>query len=143
MSKKEYQWCGKPVKIRFGYCMVETDKEHPLMWYNYECSLPPSSGLASVAAIEINYEGEKFCISNHEGIGYHKITNGGYMDIAHFNLPAENFSPSRLHCFYLTKFDLKGYENIERKREAWRKDNHPEEYKKLQAMKTNITKSKK
>jgi len=52
-TDQKYFWQGKPVKVQFGYCKVQENKERPLWWYNYECFLIKSKKCTIIDAIKI------------------------------------------------------------------------------------------
>jgi hypothetical protein len=116
--KSRYKWKGTPVKVKFGYCVVSKNEEKPLCWYNYECSLDDFN-YSIIPAVKILGE-EDFCISNHFGIGIHKLLNGGMDNYKHFLLPVGDFSENSKTCFcYFKELDLDGYSEHEAGREKW------------------------
>ena len=76
-TDQKYFWQGKSVKVQFGYCKVQENKERPLWWYNYECFLSKSKKCTIIEAIKIEGK-EPFVIANHFGIGVYKLMNGGW-----------------------------------------------------------------
>jgi hypothetical protein len=127
---KKYQWQGEPVKVIFGYCLVKENKEKPMWWYNYECR---QDGTAVIPALQITTQNDhSFFISNHYGIGVHKLINGGWPGCTHFSLNGGEFTGR--HTLMYTVFDLDGYEKHEANRRIWQKENHPEEYEKQQKL---------
>jgi hypothetical protein len=131
MSK--YQWQGELVKVEFGNCIVRENKENPLCWYNYECH-PNANGLACIPAIKITTkDGDSFMLANHFGIGIHKLRNGGWPNYRHFSLDGKFSTKPRLKY---TEFNLEGFERYEAERNKWQQKNYPEEWKKLQAIRS-------
>jgi hypothetical protein len=136
-SNQKYFWQGEPVKVQFGYCKVQENKEHLLWWYNYECSLNKSRLYTIIEAIKIETE-NPFVISNHFGIGVYKLINGGWPDCEHYSLPLESFSP----CKPIEQdeiFNIEGYSNHERGRIKWFFEVYPEESKRLKNLKKHIS----
>ena len=131
----KYQWQGENIKIKFGNCIVEENKEKPLYWYNYECSLQ-HDGKACIPAIQITTkEGQVFVIANHFGIGVHKLINGGWPNYTHFSLNGKFSTNPQLRY---GEFDLDNYSVYEAEREKWQKKTSPEEYKKILALRKMI-----
>lgn len=137
MSQK-YQWQGKPVKVEFGYCIVEANQEKPLWWYNYECALDRDVKSCISAIRVVPESGPSFLISNHFGIGVHKLLNGGWPNYQHFSIEGD-FSPSSADPWQL-KFDLSGFEDHESKRRTWQKENFPAEFKRMEALRMSAQK---
>lgn len=142
MKRNNYQWHGEPVKTRFGYCTVIENKDKPLWWHNYECchdeyagdGVRRTAGEAKDAIIPAilvtSSDGHEFCISNHFGIGVHKLINGGWPSHRHFSLPIEGFcgdlSRDEHMMYVIRKFDLEAFETHEAARLEWQKRTHPE-----------------
>lgn len=146
MSKK-YQWQGEFVKVRHGSCAIKENTEKPLFWYNYEClnainydhkDESSYSEEATLHAIQVDYHGSIFTISNHFGIGYHKLINGGLPNFSHFSLPNETFHEQSE--WNIRNFDLQGYEKHEAERRLWQKKNYPIEYQKMEDFKNSFIK---
>lgn len=138
MISKKYKWQGDPVKVRFGYCFVKTNKEKPICWYNYECSIKHEDN-ALIPAIQITtYDNEVFVIANHFGIGINKILKGGWPNATHFSLPKLNFTESNMHAFVIKEFNEIEYSIHESERIKWQKENYPVEFEKLQSLKRMI-----
>lgn len=132
----KYQWQGEKIKVKFGNCIVERNKEKPLYWYNYECFLQYDDK-ACIPAIQITYNDRVFIIANHYGIGVHKLINGGWPNYTHFSLDGIFSTNPQLKY---SKFDLDGYSKYEAEREKWQKKTSPEEYKKILALRDMISK---
>lgn len=147
----EYKWNGQPAAVEFGSCLVRTNEENPLWWYNFECY---PSGKAHIPTLRITIEhGSRVCftsntfigkekmytfmISNHFGIGVHKLLNGGWIEYTEFSIEG-SFSTNI--AARITKFDLEGYEAHEAERAKWQQRNHPEEWAKKQALRYTIRK---
>lgn len=127
--KNKYKWHGKPVKTTFGNCIVRTDKDRPLCWYNYECA---ENGMACIPAIRVETkEGQSFTIANHFGIGVYKLMKGGWPDCTHFSLEGEFSTIPQLK---ISEFDADGYAQHEAERNKWQERHFPEEYKKMRAI---------
>jgi len=133
---KNYQWQGKPVKVRFGGCLVKQIKDKPLWWWNYECDNPKGSAYIPTLEIETQ-DGEVFLISNHYGIGVHKLENGGWPNYVHFSVEGKFEETDTLTW---DKFKLHFYEEHEAGRARWQKENYPEEYQKKRALLDSIVK---
>lgn len=144
----KYQWHGKPVKVRFGYVNQKENTEKPLYWYNFEChnrrqlddTYQPDrmcSGdgrkFALIPAIEVTQDGVTWVIANHYGIGVNKLLKGGWPNSSHFSLTG-NFTESAEHCFKNTQFNLEEYEYHESERRKWQKENYPEEFERMEAL---------
>lgn len=140
MNRKLF-WQGEPIKTEFGYCNVSENTDKPLWWYNYECNLDPMIGkVAAIPAIKITYADYSFCISNHFGIGYHKLTHGGWPNYSHFSLPLDSFVQDHHPEFNIYNFDLEGYENHEAKRRNWQHREFPVEFEKSEQLSKLINK---
>jgi len=134
MSK--YQWQGEPVKVEHGYCMVKTNKDKPLWWYNYECR---KNGSAAIFALKVTTkDGYSFIISNEYGIGSHKLKNGGWPSYRHFSLDGTFHTNMKSKQ---TTLDLEGFQQHEAEREKWFKENYPIEYEEIDALKRIVTRS--
>lgn len=125
-----YQWQGKKVNVKFGVCIPEINTEKPLMWYNYELTAL-SSG--RIYAIEITYYDEIFVISNHYGIGEHKLLCGGWPNKPHFSLDGEFYNTGQRPII-----DLEGYEEHERYRKRWQRRTYPKQMKKIDSLINNL-----
>lgn len=137
--KTNYQWQGELIKVKFGNCVVKVNKDKPLWWYNYDCSLTHEDS-ACIEAIKITTkDGYTFMIANHFGIGIHKVSNGGWPNYGHSSLDGE-FS-TKPQC-RLVDFDLEGYEQYQQGRRAWQKENYPEEFANSERLRGLIRKSK-
>ena len=134
MSK--LQWQGENIKKWFGYCKVKECYEKPLMWYNYEVHL--SGNIELIPAIKIEYQGELFCISNHFGIGYYKLSTGGWPNCKHFTLPVNTFEENHDLAFNIHQFDLNNFSQWESGREKWQKENFPVEYERIMTLRNQI-----
>lgn len=136
MSK--YKWQGEPVKAEFGHSYVDFNEEKPLYWYNYEC-LGATRG-ACIPSIKItSKDGEVFYISNHYGIGAHKLSKGGWPNMPHFGIPnTAKFEEDKRPPFGLRTLDLEGFEAYEQERKTWQSLKYPEEYKRVQALRDSI-----
>ena len=140
----KYQWQGEPVRVEFGLCKVKANKNKPLWWYNYECELNAPALQAILPAVRITMPSEEqFCIANHYGVGVHKLLLGGWPDCAHFSLPLEAFEPSRKKFYQWKDFDEFEYSKHEAKRRQWRKENYPEEFEKVEALRQEFLKYRK
>ena len=123
-TDKQYFWQGKPVRVQFGYCKVQENKEKPLWWYNYECFLNKTEECTIIEAIKIEVK-KPFVIANHFGIGVYKLMHGGLPDCEHYSLPLESFSP----CKPIEQdeiFNIEGYSDHERGRIKWFFEKYPE-----------------
>lgn len=132
MSK--YKWQGEPVKTVFGHSYVDMNEEKPLFWYNFECQ--GATRGACLPTVQITTKGgEVFYIANHYGIGAHKLSKGGWPNMPHFSISKDcKFEPDRTPPFGMRKLDLEGYEAHEKERDNWRRLAHPEDYKRIEAL---------
>jgi len=136
MKKNKYFWQGEPVKVEFGNCIVKKNKEKPLWWYNYECSLEPMYEKACIPAIRITASwGEPFVISNHCGIGVYKLMKGGWPDSTHFSLDGKFSTKPQLK---ITEFDLEAFQQHEAERRKWQIETYPEEMAKIKGLEDMI-----
>lgn len=143
-----YQWQGVPVEVRFGTVRVEVEKDKPLYWYNFEILEMRTS---RVTALEVTYQEpgsdskQVFCISNHFGVGVHKLEAGGWPNKQHFSLPKDftEYTAEEWTEYEQipTSFDPLGFANHEFKRDEWQKKNYPEEYGNRQALIDSFRKS--
>lgn len=134
--KNNYQWQGEPVKVEFGLSIVKENSEKPLWWYNFECNDSFPKGRAAIPAIRITTNNDySFILSNHSGIGVHKLINGGWPNYAHFSLPDDGFTKGG---FKITEFDELEYCRHEADRNKWQKENYPEEYKQVESLRKII-----
>ena len=133
MEKGKYQWQGEPVKVYFGNCVISTNKEKPLYWYNYECIQISINGSYNFPAILVECHDQKFVLSNHYGIGVHKLLRGGWPNMTHFSLDEGKFRFNE-DDYKIEEFDEKGYLEYEKARSEWQKWAYPEEYEKTQQL---------
>lgn len=139
-QKNKYQWQGENIKVEFGYCHVKENTDKPLWWYNYECNMDGEFGKTLIDCIRITTSyGKPFIISNHCGIGVHKLMNGGWPNYAHFSLDGK-FTESHWEMV-IRKFDLNGYEQHESNRGKWQEKNFPEEYKQKKSLRASFARS--
>lgn len=135
----EYKWQGEPVKVEFGYGIVNTDEEKPLYWYNYECETDPSGiSKTEIPAVRVTYKDQVFVIANHFGCGVHKLENGGWPNIGHMSLPDDSFKPCKDEWCYFPKYDRASFSEYEKERRLWQEQTYPEEYAKSEALKEAI-----
>lgn len=135
----KYQWQGEAVKIKFGNCIIERNKEKPLYWYNYECHLQHGEK-ACIPVIQITTkDNQVFIIANHFGIGVHKLINGGWPNYTHFSLNGKFSTKPQLKY---AEFDLDNYSVYEAEREKWQKKTCPDEYNKMLQLRKIINKQK-
>ena len=131
-NKKTFEWQGEEVKVKFGLALTKTNKDKPLYWYNYEVSLEETimQGNTLISAIQIETSrGSKFVISNHFGIGVHKVLNGGYPNIQHFSFSDDvEFKEHPEYETYDGEFQLEEFEEHESNRRKWQKENFPVEF---------------
>ena len=129
-NKPDYRWQGEPVKVEFGYCRTEYNKEKPLWWSNFECY--PDT-MAAIEAIRItDKRGYSFMISNQFGIGVNKLLKGGWPDQRHYSLYGEFDKYRTPHC---KEFDEESFVIYEQMRRKWQKTFFPEEFKEMEALK--------
>lgn len=122
-------WQGVPVQVKYGYCIVEPDKEKPLYWWNYHCR---ETGICKLAAICVNCDGYVFCIYNGHGIGWFKLSKGGWPDEGHSHLPVDTFTED--NSYEITEYDRLSFQRELYYTHKWRKENYPEEYKRVEAL---------
>lgn len=132
-EKNQYQWQGEPVKVEFGTCVVEENKDKPMWWYNFECNLTHPKGIAVIEAVRVIHETGSFILANHCGIAVHKLLNGGWPNYAHFSLDGD-FKASKSPVYKITEFDLFGYELHEAGRRKWQRENFPAEFERSEAL---------
>jgi len=134
---KRYQWQGEPVTVTFGMMTVKKNTEKLLYWYNYECVQNAPDERAIILALKIEIGEHVFYISNHCGIGVHKLLNGGWPSHAHFSLPEDGkFEATKMNAIY--KFNEECYAQYESERRDWQKKNYPEEFKRSEALRDVI-----
>jgi len=124
-TDQKYFWQGKPVKVQFGYCKVQENKERPLWWYNYECFLSKSKKCTIIEAIKIEGK-EPFVIANHFGIGVYKLMNGGWPNCEHYSLSLGTFSPCEPTKQNLI-LNYEGFSDHERGRIKWFFEKYPKQ----------------
>lgn len=147
MSK--YQWQGEPVKIELGQVILKENKDKPLYWYNFECNMRlnlnneyeyhHSSNNYKIGicdAVKIIHSNGEFIIANHFGIGIHKLLNGGWPNYQHFSLDGKFEATSWKENIHLKKFDELGFSKHEAARRKWQKENYPEEFEKMENLKS-------
>lgn len=141
MKIKELQWQGEPIKIRFGFMGVSTNKEKPLYWYNYECR---DNGYAAFLCIEIKQHGQTWYIDNSYNYGIKKLRAGGWPNHGHKSLPDNTFAFTEVRdkgdiaIMLESEFDEESFAEDEAKREKWIKENfsnHPDYSKMIAARK--------
>ncbi|TXK52364.1 hypothetical protein FVR03_01220 [Pontibacter qinzhouensis] len=137
MSNK-YQWQGEPVKTVFGHSFVDFNEEKPLYWYNFLCT--DATRGACIPSIQVTTKsGEVFYISNHAGIGAHKLSKGGWPNMPHAGIPnTAPFEPDHRPPYGLRKLDLEEYEQFESDKNHWQRTRYPEEYKKMEGLREAI-----
>lgn len=132
MSKVKYQWHGEPVQVEFGNCVVKDNKDKPLWWWNYECAMERPSGMACIPVVRItDNTGYSFMIANHDGIGVHKLLNGGWPGHQHFTVSGKFSSTPELKY---DSFDEVAFAEHEAARDKWQKETYPEEWEKNQQL---------
>lgn len=128
------EWQGEPVKIDCGYCTVTPIADKPLFWFNYECANSETPGEAKIPALKVKCkDGDEFVISNHFGIGIHKLNRGGWPDQQHFSLPMDKFTSAGGE-YIILHFDKKEFDQYELKRDEWQMKEHPEEWTRIQGL---------
>lgn len=133
---KKYRWHDEPVKVEFGICKVEENKEKPLWWYNFDVAM----GKEEIPAVRVTYGEHSFVISNRYGEGEEKLRRGGWPNFPHASLPDDLFSVTGIGF----KYDPDGINDWNAKRDKWQKENlsHLDDYKKSQSLKQVILKSR-
>lgn len=147
MENFNYEWQGDPVEVKFGFCKVLEVPEKPLWWYNYECSInrvrnASERRFALIPAIQVTQYGRTFVLANHFGIGHNKLIKGGWPNHAHFSMSGCKFTEDNSPEWKRTSFYYDGYAKHEAEREKWQRENYPEEYKQIEALKAGFYKSK-
>lgn len=132
--KRNYKWQGEPVKVKFGCSVVKYNKEKPMYWYNYECSLNAPSMTAIIPTVKVITPNDSFVISNHYGIGVYKLLKGGWPNCTHFSVDDDSFTENRRYM--ISRFNDEGYAIHEAERRKWQKETYPEEYRKLEAIRS-------
>lgn len=132
------QWHGEDVAVRYGFCDVETNTEKPLYWYNYHCR---ETGKARLHAVEITpKEGNPFVIYNGHGIGWFKLSKGGWPNEGHASLDIETFTEDKE--WTIDSYDQVNFRmEIARERE-WFAAKYPDEEKKREALLAIINRKK-
>lgn len=126
-----YKWHGEPVQVEFGFSEVIPKEEMPGYWLNYE----HSQGKKWIESLKVTtQDGKEFCISNHSGIGVNKLLKGGWPSNSHFSLPLDTFHPDPLGV--VLEFNRDAWEEQERNRDAWLKENNPDVWAKRKALLT-------
>lgn len=141
------KWQGEPIIARFGFSIVKENKDKPMWWYNFECNVHQNSydeyipsygmmGIAAIPAIEVTQHEQTFVIANHFGIGWHKLINGGSPTYSHFSITDGKFSQDNGKEWVFKEFDEEGFVKHESERSKWQKENFPEEWQNVQALKS-------
>jgi hypothetical protein len=141
MKYKNLHWHGNPIDVQFGFMGVSTNKENPLWWYNYECSL--NHGFAVVSAIRIKQNNQVWYICNDYNLGMRKLRNGGWPNFGHRSLPDDNYSFTKIRNrediakIMEADFNEESYAFNEAAREKWQKEKYggTYEWEKSQALK--------
>jgi hypothetical protein len=129
-EQPKLQWQGQDVEVKYGYCDVVTNTEKPLYWYNYHCR---NNGKARLNAIKvITKEGNEFVIYNRHGIGWFKLSKGGWPNEGHASLPTETFVEDNL--YKVTEYYQEAFRNEAAMREKWLEEKYPLDYKKMQSL---------
>ena len=135
MSK--LQWQGEDVTVRYGFCDVITS-EKPLYWYNYHCR---ENGSARLAAIEVTTkDGKPFVIYNGHGIGWFKLSKGGWPNEGHSSFDGQEFVESSDHI--ITEYDQLMFRMEHGRQEAWFNEKYPEAIKQKEALLAMINRYK-
>ena len=138
-GSKVLKWQGEKIKATPVIVAVRQNVEKPLCWYNYEVHkyITENSYATDRALLEgilIEYKDQKFCISNHLGVGINKLRKGGWPNHAHYSLPIENIVEDSYPISISTSFNLDDFLDHEAQRTKWMKDNFPIEYEKHRAL---------
>lgn len=138
---REFQWNGEKVKdVKFGYVVQEPNEKQPMYWYNWEVAKQFENGISSgkfatIPAVQITTQtGKPFCIANIAGMGVRKMENGGmwYSQPGHFSLDG-NFTEYEELAIY--EYNHLDYVVYQAGLDKWQKENYPEDYAKLEAIK--------
>ena len=121
-------WNGEPAKFKGLEYTVTEVKEKPLSWQN---SLVGTRR----QAIEIDYSGHTFIIDNQDGLGFIKVTEGrGLFKFAHKSV----INPINISYINDKEVNKQLKTRLIRTQKAqyksWALINHPQEYKRLQAL---------
>lgn len=131
----KYYWQGELVKVEFGYSLIKPNKEKPLYWYNYECSL----GTEKIPAIRVIIDKDtSFVLANHFGIGVHKLMSGGWPGKQHFSLTDHLFHRSDDPLYLIHDYNESKFIEYELGRDEYFKESCPDEYKKIQDLRKLI-----
>lgn len=140
ISSNRLYWQGDLVFVKYGYCLEFLNHERPLWWSNYFCTTsedPETDPGTQLHAIQVSYHNEKFCIWNGYGYGWLKLIKGGSPTQGHFSLSDDKFTEDNF--FKITEFDEKGFTSFLIKKDKWANQMHPEEYKKMIALRKAIS----
>lgn len=131
------EWQGQPVKVKYGFCEVYTNKDKLLLWSNYfTLTSTGIMGKAQIKAIEVTTkDGEVFYLANMYGIGYFKLSHGGWPNYSHYSFNTE-FEFVEDDAYIDTSFNKDLYEKFVLNLEQWREENysHTDEYKKYKEL---------
>ncbi len=137
-QKRIVQWQGEDVNVVFGFCEVKENTEKPLYWYNYDIAI----GESKIPAIKVitNHDHE-FVISNRHGVGIEKLVRGGWPNFPHASLELDDFQESNENH---EEYNPEALNKRDREAEQWFENNfgHTEDWKKSQALKEMILKSR-
>lgn len=144
MSRIIHRWQGEPVEPEYGWFHAKPNIRKPLSWYNYECSLESNAhdGSTAIEAIRFEYNGKLMVISNHFGIGIHKLKHGGWPTHQHFSFGEGRFMVGSPNLFHYRKLDEKAFAEHEAKRERWMKEVDPIGYERIIELRRLITKNR-
>ena len=140
-SYSKYQWQGTFVRVEFGYSEIYPNKEKPLWWSNYECSLV-DDGVAIIPSVRVHYNKTSFVLANHFGIAIHKLENGGWPNMQHFGLQDDNFTATDKSFYNITRFNQAAYKHREQQRSKWMQINYPQQFEQMQALQKMIRSGK-
>ena len=122
-------WNGE--KALFQACIVRLlqDDEKPLWWQNAYVG-------QEIQAIEISYSGSTWRISNMNGTGYYKVTEGqGSPQCGHASLGKHEFVKYISPAEMTTKLDMEGIAAHNKIVEDFQRTKDPVQFEKIQSLK--------
>lgn len=126
-------WNGEP-KALFTACIIKPkkDERRPLVWWNAFTDIDRQ-------AIEITYEGEKWCIDNAHGTGFYKVTKGmGSPSCGHASFGDYEFIRYIPQSEMIIQIDFEGIVIHECTVNEYQQQTDPIEYEKLQSLKKHM-----
>lgn len=146
ISGKAFQWNGEKLKdVKFGY-VRQVRNERPMYWYNWEIKKQKDLGIvpgdfAIIPAVQITtLTGDVFCIANIAGQAIQKMEAGGMWHHSHMSVEKDFTEDDEFAIYEYNHLNLHVYNTG---LEKWQKENFPEDFAKLEALKGAINRSQK